>query len=1236
MNNAFTICFYGSSDHELQQKLANLYKADVDVIIDKVLNIKTDNIKIITGGYGGIMDLIAGKIQYKKSLYAEKNIEIIGITCDAYDFENPAKQKYNASNDYSQHNDVIIQAKNFADRIQAMIELSDLFIVLPGKQGSLSELLLTCESYAFGAYILNGKKAKLFVHDYWQPLLTNEIVSKKTQISYFRNFDTNVLEYFNKETIETKLSSLIIERTVINNIEGVKGITNDAPDASQHLKQDEYIPKKFGELKNDINKAILGRLIDTDGKKILKRLNKNDNSILGLDFGWFLTNKVEEKDGGYFSYSTEEYRNHNKTFFESHNSIMLGEINNNNEFQYSFLNGKLQNETVLTLESENTIPKKGEKENGDFLSLKKYFECNLYGQTLIWRGFKVTLGIGFSDEIIFSVFLLLNHKIPHRKIEKIRQLIDDFLLVVSSRKSGELFKEKDDTTEKHALKAAIAEIINRNYAHHIGSHVSHRATFEEILLRLGLKPGELVGNQLASIAQMRSRLEKYKDERSEFIASISGSIFYQSFNFFTEIIRPFIENTLILDTIAANEGIRYFDKDNPANKTLPATNSTQSQLIIRVFIHKDLTSKQEGGNGKDKNGRNDLSAISKDYLEQRVVYYREKRKTTKLFDSVSVPYYLETSDLQNPFYEIAEPLLEDIQVNMPGPLGKHAIYSMLENYIRNTAKHAYKQDEHKDQPVEIILKLSPDGEDDKIKFDITDNISNATNEIVERLCNNLRSDLKDKNGMGIADMKITACLLAEKDLTEENLKSSLKVSASEEKHLVYTMQLSRPKQIALIGCNCVAENKREGIYTFDNIGAYIDAPNRSFQFAIIEATKENLDAIIQENKHLLPLRLFVCVGDKASDNSENPRYVRVSKNELCENEKNLLQFCWKEWTAYKVGNTPTELSVYLEQKKDEYPTDKWKKVSENFQTDKDSSFTLNVPDTKNQTVANDKRVILYDRHAGLLRKTNNKKFITDNFWELIDKQNPDFDLIYSTNPESKHFVLPYEMLDAALNKVLIIDERVAEVANKRIDNAHQNEILKKGFQKYTPATQITLFDYCWAAGVYVCTHLNGKPVHSNNNKANSKSEHFLDVYFTKNNEKVDVGYITNFIEFRHQEGRETIEGQRIPVWKNKNSGIKSECDFQSIVDLKIKFDCLLIHRTKLKELIDKGFGMEFISQLAIPKIYIITGGGVVDFLSKNEKSKGKESKITILPTNILKDFIMNGRISKLALNKILK
>lgn len=52
--------------------------------------------------------------------------------------------------------------------------------------------------------------------------------------------------------------------------------------------------------------------------------------------------------------------------------------------------------------------------------------------------------------------------------------------------------------------ATMADIINRNYAHHIGSHVSNRASFEKILDKLKIQLNDNINaEQIASIARMR-------------------------------------------------------------------------------------------------------------------------------------------------------------------------------------------------------------------------------------------------------------------------------------------------------------------------------------------------------------------------------------------------------------------------------------------------------------------------------------------------------------------------------------------------------------------------------------------------------------------------------------------------------------------------------------------------------------------------------------------------------------
>ena len=498
MNDSITICFYGSSDHELDVSLANFYNNDIDIIVDSILKVNYNNIKIVTGGYGGIMNSIAEKFA-KKRVSAGKNIEIIGITCDAYDFEDPSNtEKYNKSNDYSIYNNVIIQSGNFADRIQAMIELSDLFIVLPGKQGTLSELLITCESYSFGKYILNNRSTNVFIHEYWKPLLTDK--------SYFRKFNYSILQFFNTENIEKFILTSIVDE-----------VPQNTRDRGRLPSLRNSWKGRMFELKSNICKVILGRLYDEI--VLLERLEiSNEYSILGLDFGWFHTYNNIGMDGAYYSYSSNEYLRNTRKFFKENNSIMLSEFSK--DFEYSHINGLTKKNAPLKFYTGKSIPQKDlNKKDSDFSKLSDFFNTKEYGQTLIWKGFKTKLGGDIkndnnrneSDILIFSIFLLLSHKIPKRTIDQIQQLLTDFLLEASAAKSGELFKAKDKDIISQATRAAISQVMARNTSHNIGAHVMNKLT-GDLNIKLvkdhsyqSIKIDELYNDKIASWTKDRTK-----------------------------------------------------------------------------------------------------------------------------------------------------------------------------------------------------------------------------------------------------------------------------------------------------------------------------------------------------------------------------------------------------------------------------------------------------------------------------------------------------------------------------------------------------------------------------------------------------------------------------------------------------------------------------------------------------------------------------------------------------------
>lgn len=843
-----------------------------------------------------------------------------------------------------------------------------------------------------------------------------------------------------------------------------------------------------------------------------------------------------------------------------------------------------------------------------------------------------------------SCYLLVDvgNKINDKRFYKraFRPAISKLLFNTSLSFHELLIENKQSNLELQATRAAIADIINRNYAHHIGSHVSHRATFDKILERLDITfqpTSTLLHNSLATIAQLRNKLETYKDQRSEFIAGITNYPVYQSFWLYKDVLLPFIENTLLIDNIAANEGIRYYQDKNNEKLTIETAKKSISKLIIRLWIDKDLIGGKKVCEATCEE-QEKLTKVQEGFVEQFACY----KVGSDSYTSLCLPYYREVKNLHDNFFDDKGFNLaySDIRISLPGTLGNHAIYSLLENYIRNTAKHAYKPEEHKDF-VEIILKLSANKKQDSDDYmlTITDNISdgNKAEELQGKISSKLSKIGIEKNeskgGMGIADMKICATLLKGLELTEENMRSSIYCHKNNE-HIAYSLTLLKPRELALIGNTGINENTSEGIYYYENVEAYLKDRERGYRFAIVDS--DLIDATSPFSRHWLPLRTIML--DNSTDKN-GLSYINgcviTSKYVFNINSHTVIERCWLTWLKGKLGDQfeKIQLGVYFEQKDNEIPTKNW--VEKNFQGhcfyDVESGGQI-LKSNKPDFPKDEKLHILFDRHGGLIKKATNIKFIENNFYELIDKNNPDFNLLFTADIQSEPFMLHYEMIDAGMLNVLVIDERVAEVAYKPIDNYTQyNELLEHGFYKPKhdkTQHQCTIFDACWATHTYIATHLSTKencftPL---SKEINPDTEHYLKVTFTKGESENKIVTKCEF-NIMGYKCNPSFQGIKVNKWICSDSQQNNETSYS----FHTKFDCLLIHRTKLDEILKQlkiDFD-QFAQMIDIPKIYVVTGGGTVDFVEDQQK-------ITILPTNIIKDFIMGSRPAKISLSQILK
>lgn len=783
------------------------------------------------------------------------------------------------------------------------------------------------------------------------------------------------------------------------------------------------------------------------------------------------------------------------------------------------------------------------------------------------------------------------------------------------------------------VKAAVAEIINRNYAHHIGAHVSQRATFDKILQRIGKDVNSLNEYEIATIAQMINILNVYKDDRNEYIANLNNEPIYQSSYLYNDILLPFIENALLMDNIAANEGIEYkaANEEQEIGRGKIDLKKSLNRLVVRLFIQKLLCTYPNKNIIINEKETKAYSQIPNGYIELKAIYQVKTSNGTENYNSLTLPYFRQIKNIGDVFYSNRTLTCNDILISLSGSLGKHALYSILENFIRNTAKHSYKTDSRSGKPIEIIIRVSHKDENYYL-IELTDNISNVTANKLKKLSSMIKeTNIIEKKYLGFADMKINACLLEGLKLTDDNMKKSLDVEKDEQGHLVYQFSLLKHKEIAIIGHDSDKkfEDRNAGIYYFSEFEEYVNCQVKNFRFALVDCQTVDLSLLIN-SLHQLPLRLLLLnySSNNKCDIVKLRKGVCVAENIFnADSKEKFLENCWNNWLSHFSENN-LDIRVFFEQNENEKQTSDWKKAIGTICNSSDLKINATVchlvmennsrriePSEEFNNM--EKYYILYDRHAKLSEKLK-VPLLRKNFYEQIDKNSSDFSLLFNARTDQNPFLFIYELAEAGLIKILILDERVCEVSTEKIDVAagHYNEIVKKGFRTVglNCENKITRFDACWAMGIYVGTHIggpNGGPFQPLKGRIDHKCKcyHYLKVKFQYdvNSGLIQLKGTTNFAQ-----------------WDTNDVDMKpTEEKDQKDIDLNV--DIMVIHRTKLKDLHDSWEKGDFLELLNIPRVIITTGGGAVDFIDTK--------KWKVIPTNAIRDFILGSSPAKLCLLK---
>ena len=156
-----------------------------------------------------------------------------------------------------------------------------------------------------------------------------------------------------------------------------------------------------------------------------------------------------------------------------------------------------------------------------------------------------------------------------------------------------------------------------------------------------------------------------------------------------------------------------------------------------------------------------------------------------------------------------------------------------------------------------------------------------------------------------------------------------------------------------------------------------------------------------------------------------------------------------------------------------------------------------------------------------------------------------------------------------------------------------------------------MFDLAWASNVFLATHLGEVELKQ---KINEKTEHCLKVKFNKGNIELETNIPSHSACRKNQK------------WNDKKTG--NEISSSKIETISIKPDVMIIHRTKLKELLtaNSNFVKELLNKNEGINLVVTTGSGT---------THGIEGDYKILPFGTLSKLILGKRINKLQLSKTL-
>jgi hypothetical protein len=531
--------------------------------------------------------------------------------------------------------------------------------------------------------------------------------------------------------------------------------------------------------------------------------------------------------------------------------------------------------------------------------------------------------------------------------------------------------------------------------------------------------------------------------------------------------------------------------------------------------------------------------------------------------------------------------------------------------------------------------------------------------IADDIQNYINGEIIDQEGRltreawGIGEMKICATLLrGSKNFSSENMVESLKI-LKRGNQLIHQFYIMKPKKICAVipkwdNAEKLIDFKTKGIWIFTSIAElkrqFNEASNRlgkdqklyesiaSFQFALFhyDSIKNNETDLINILEKL-PFRIVIygCpqnnrgiveLKGKLNELFISRRILVVSEqvdfNQSC---SKIMAQCWSVWLKRWLGKTNTSnVVVYLGQNSKEEPTKSWLKHAKSFalQSTNVNLFVYNQSEyDKNIALVKSRSLnVFYDRHLQGLKKyqINNKwehNFLGKDSYIFFDKKSSDFISLFSPifpSVSNDSWLFPYQLAEAGLLRVLVIDERVAEAATKRVPTTDQGKDIKEEVGADDSSLPPFRWNLALAPKIFICTHLvlDGNTSILHPSVESSAFTRRLELILKTQNKSPDMNEVKS-LELKIR--------------------IKSNGKYYSLNQI----DLLIIHqgileRDEIKDVIQQEKFLESLRKY-IPFVIVDSGRGIPPNLSKASK---------FLPFSLLQDFLMSDRIAKISLTQV--